>query len=71
MKTKLRYKDINFGGDMRDITVSFKKVHQQMGTIPKLTMDGGVREVLHALRNGVRYNPHDAKYRNAQFTIQR
>jgi nucleoside-diphosphate-sugar epimerase len=69
-ETLVRYKDITFGGDMRDITVSFDKVHQQLGFIPKMTVDDGVREVLHVLRNGVINNPHDAKYRNAQFIVQ-
>ena len=69
-ETMVRYKDITFGGDMRDITVSFEKVHQQLGFMPKLTVDDGVREVLHALRDGIINNPHDAKYRNAQFIVQ-
>lgn len=69
-ETMVRYKDITFGGDMRDITVSFEKIHQQLGFTPKLTVDDGVREVLHALRDGIINNPHDAKYRNAQFIVQ-
>jgi len=69
-ETIVRYKDLTFGGDMRDITVSFEKVYQQLGFTTTLTVDDGVREVLHALRNGIINNPHDAKYRNAQFIIQ-
>ena len=69
-ETLVHYKDITFGGDMRDITVSFDKVHQQLGFTPIRTVDDGVREVLHALRDGVINNPHDAKYRNAQFIVQ-
>ena len=69
-ETMVRSKDITFGGDMRDITVSFDKVHEQLGFALKRTVDDGVREVLHALRDGVINNPNDIKYRNAQFIVQ-
>lgn len=69
-ETLVRYKDITFGGDMRDITVSFEKVHQQLGFTPKMTVDDGVREILHALKDGVISNPQDIRYRNAQFIVQ-
>jgi nucleoside-diphosphate-sugar epimerase len=69
-ETLVRYKDITFGGDMRDITVSFEKVHRQLGFIPKMTVDDGVREILHALKDGMISNPQDIRYRNAQFIVQ-
>jgi nucleoside-diphosphate-sugar epimerase len=69
-ETIVRYKDMTFGGDMRDITVSFEKVQQLLGFTSKLSVDDGIREVLHALRDGVINNPHDNRYRNAQFIVQ-
>lgn len=69
-ETLVRYKDITFGGDMRDIIVSFEKVHQQLGFTPKMTVDDGVREILHALKDGLISNPQDIRYRNAQFIVQ-
>jgi nucleoside-diphosphate-sugar epimerase len=69
-ETVVTYKDLTFGGDMRDITVSFEKIQRVLGFEATLTADDGVREVVHALRTGLIRNPHDERYRNAQFIIQ-
>lgn len=69
-ETIVRYKDMTFGGDMRDITVSFEKVQQLLGFTSTLSLDDGIREVLHALRDRVINNPHDNRFRNAQFIVQ-
>jgi len=69
-ETVVTYKDLTFGGDMRDITVSFEKIKRDMGFETTLTVDDGVREVVHALRTGLIRNPHDEHYRNAQFIVQ-
>ncbi len=69
-ETVVSYKDLTFGGDMRDITVSFGKVHSALGFEAKLTVDDGVREVVHALRMGILRNPQDEKYINARFIVQ-
>jgi nucleoside-diphosphate-sugar epimerase len=68
--TVVTYKDLTFGGDMRDITVSFEKVRRVLGFKPALTVDDGVRELVHALRTGIIRDPHDERYRNAQFIVQ-
>jgi hypothetical protein len=64
------YKDISFGGDMRDISVSFEKIHKELGFETALTVDDGVREVLHALRFGLIRDPKNQQYRNAHFIVQ-
>ena len=69
-ETQVRYKDLTFGGDMRDITVSFEKIRTQLGFETELTVDDGVREVLHALQDGLIRDPQDMRYRNAQFIVQ-
>jgi nucleoside-diphosphate-sugar epimerase len=69
-ETVVEYKDLTFGGDMRDITVSFEKIKRVLGFDTTLTVDDGVREVLHALKTGLIRNPTDDRYRNAQFIVQ-
>jgi nucleoside-diphosphate-sugar epimerase len=69
-ETIVRYKNMTFGGDMRDITVDFSKIERVLGFKSRLTADDGIREVLQALRSGMIRNPQDQKYRNAQFIVQ-
>jgi nucleoside-diphosphate-sugar epimerase len=69
-ETEVEYKDLTFGGDMRDITVSFEKIKRVLGFDTTLTVDDGVREVLFALKSGLIRNPLDDRYRNAQFIVQ-
>jgi nucleoside-diphosphate-sugar epimerase len=69
-ETVVRYKDLTFGGDMRDITVSFEKIRRDLAFEPLLNIDDGVREVLHMLQEGVIKNPDQARYRNARFIVQ-
>lgn len=69
-ETVVEYKDLTFGGDMRDITVSFEKIKRQLGFETTLDVDDGVREILHALKTGLIRDPLDEHYRNAQFIVQ-
>jgi nucleoside-diphosphate-sugar epimerase len=69
-ETQVYYKDLTFGGDMRDILVSFEKIKRELNFETKMTIDDGVREVLHALRSGIIQYPGDQRYRNAQFIVQ-
>ena len=68
-ETVVEYKDLTFGGDMRDITVSFAKIRRELGFETTLDIDDGVRELLFALKSGLIRNPLDARYRNAQFIV--
>jgi nucleoside-diphosphate-sugar epimerase len=69
-ETIVEYKDLTFGGDMRDISVSFAKIRRVLGFETTLDVDDGVRELLFALKTGIIRNPTDEKYRNAQFIVQ-
>jgi len=69
-ETFVQYKDLTFGGDMRDITVSFGKIRRELGFLATLAVDDGVREVLNALRVGLIREPQHERYRNAQFVVQ-
>ena len=69
-ETVVEYKDLTFGGDMRDITVSFAKIKNVLGFDTTLDVDDGIRELLSALKMGIIRNPNDERYRNAQFIVQ-
>lgn len=69
-ETVVEYKNLTFGGDMRDITVSFAKIKKVLGFETTLDVDDGVRELLFALKSGIIRNPTDERYRNAQFIVQ-
>ena len=69
-ETVVTYKDLTFGGDMRDITVSFSKIRHELDFTAELTVDDGVREVVQVLRMGIIRNPQDENYTNARFIVQ-
>ncbi len=69
-ETTVHYKDMTFGGDMRDITVSFEKIRRELGFETQYTVDDGVREVLQAIRTGLISDPQHQRYRNAQFIVE-
>ena len=69
-QTVVDYKDLTFGGDMRDISVSFEKIKRELGFETTLNVDDGIRELVFALKSGLIRNPQDEKYRNAQFIVQ-
>lgn len=69
-ETIVTHKDLTFGGDMRDITVSFTKIKKTLGYRTTRTVDDGIRELLFALKSGIIHNPMDERYRNAQFIVQ-
>ena len=69
-ETLVDYKDITFGGDMRDIAVSFVKAANELGYKTRFSVDDGVREVLQAIERGVVRDPTDPRYRNARFIVQ-
>ena len=67
--TLVEYKDLTFGGDMRDISVSFARISRELGFSAKVTVDEGVKEVVNALRLGLIREPNHIRYRNAQFLV--
>jgi nucleoside-diphosphate-sugar epimerase len=69
-ETFVHYKDMTFGGDMRDLNVSFDKIRRELGFTAAASADDGIREVLAALRQGIIRQPQEPRYRNAQFIVQ-
>jgi nucleoside-diphosphate-sugar epimerase len=62
--------DLTFGGDMRDLRVSFAKIGRLLGYEPKISVMDGICEVRDVLTSGVIRCPMDDQYRNAQLIIQ-
>lgn len=48
--------------DLRDYRVSFAKIQNVLGFLPKKSISEGIEEMLIALKNGVFTNPYDEKY---------
>jgi nucleoside-diphosphate-sugar epimerase len=69
-ETVVTYKNLTFGGDIRDISISFEKIRRVLGFKAELSVDDGVRELVHSLRAGLVRNPLDEKYTNARFIVQ-
>jgi nucleoside-diphosphate-sugar epimerase len=69
-ETDVIYKDLTFGGDMRDISVSFEKIKRVLEFEPRFSVDDGIREVFHALRFSIIKDPKNQRYRNARFIVQ-
>lgn len=67
--TMVEYKDLTFGGDRRDISVSFNKINNVLGFTAKKSVDEGIKELVNALRWGLIREPNHIRYRNAQFII--
>lgn len=67
---KVIYKDLSFGGDMRDISVSFAKIKRELGFEARIGVEDGIIEVRDALQLGLIKDASDARYRNAQFIVQ-
>ncbi len=68
--TTVTYKDLSFGGDMRDIRVSFARIQERLAFHPTLTVEDGIAELAGAIQSGLIRDPLDARYRNAQFIVQ-
>jgi nucleoside-diphosphate-sugar epimerase len=68
--TTVAYKDLTFGGDMRDIRVSFEKIERRLGFKTELNVEQGVIEVRDAIVGGLIRDPASPRYRNAQFIVQ-
>ena len=67
---KVVHKDLSFGGDMRDIAVSFAKLKRELGFEPAISVEAGIIEVRDALQMGLIKDATDSRYRNAHFIVQ-
>jgi nucleoside-diphosphate-sugar epimerase len=67
---EVEYKDLSFGGDMRDIRVSFERIRRVLGYRPSIDVEAGICEVRDAIEGGVVGQPQDRRFRNAEFIVQ-
>ncbi|MBN2368962.1 MAG: NAD(P)-dependent oxidoreductase [Vicinamibacteria bacterium] len=67
--TRVDHQDLTFGGDMRDIAVSFAKARRELDFEPAVSVEQGVIEIRDALLSGVIKEPMDSRYRNARFIV--
>ena len=62
--TSVRYEDLSFDGDMRDIAVSFAKIARDLRFRPRISVEEGVVELRDALRMGLIKDASESRYRN-------
>ncbi len=66
----VEYKDLSFGEDMRDVRVSFEKIHRTLPFATTRSVEDGVIEVKTAIESGLIPDPAAPRYRNHQFIVQ-
>ena len=66
----IEYKDLTFGGDMRDIRVSFDKIEKVLGFKAEVTVEEGIKELVDAIQSKFLFDPHSLRNKNAQFIVQ-
>jgi nucleoside-diphosphate-sugar epimerase len=67
--TSVRYEDLSFGGDMRDVVVSFAKIVRDLRFRPRISVEEGIVEVRDALRMGLIKEPSESRHRNAALIV--
>ncbi len=65
----VEYRDLSFGGDMRDVAVSCAKIERALGFRAQRSVEQGILEVHEALENGLIKDPFSPRYRNHQFIV--
>ena len=66
---EIEYRDISFGGDMRDVAVSCRKIRERLGFEATLGVDRGITEVRDAIAMGLIRDPQSDRYRNHTFIV--
>ncbi len=61
---QIEMRDLNFGGDMRSLHVSFEKARSILGFEAQLSLEEGINELCWALENRVIQEPQSDRYRN-------
>ena len=61
---QVELRDVNFGGDMRSLHVSFEKARRVLDFEAQLSLEEGINELCWALENKVIQEPQSDRYRN-------
>jgi len=67
---EIEYRDLTFGGDMRDVRVCYDKIERELGYRAERTVDQGIVEVRDAIANRLIAEPQLSRYRNHSFVVQ-
>ena len=67
---EVEYRDLSFGGDMRDVAVSCEKIGRVLGFRARRSLEQGVLEVREAIESGLIKEPLSPRYRNHQFILK-
>ncbi len=68
LRTLVRIRSVT--GEEAAIGAHVLAICRELGFETVLSVDDGIRELVYALKSGLIRNPHDEKYRNAQFIVQ-
>jgi len=66
----VEYRDLTFGGDMRDVRVCFDKIQRALEYKAERTVDQGIVEVRNAITERLIAEPTLPRYRNHSFIVQ-
>jgi len=69
-QVEVEYRDLSFGGDMRDVAVSCDKIARVLGFRARRDVEEGIIEVREAIGTGLIKEPLSSRYRNHQFIVQ-
>ena len=67
---EIEYRDLTFGGDMRDVKVCYDKIEQELGYRAERTVDQGIVEVRDVIANRLIAEPQLPRYRNHSFIVK-
>lgn len=63
-------RELSFGGDMRDVAVSYAKIAARLGFRASIGVQQGIAEVRDAITSGLIHDPSSPRYRNHSFSVQ-
>jgi nucleoside-diphosphate-sugar epimerase len=66
---KVEYRQLSFGGDMRDVAVSAEKIGRVLGFQARRSLEQGIREIREVIETGLIRDPLSSRYRNHEFIV--
>jgi len=67
--TRIKKRDLSFGGYRRDLRGNFDKIKQVLGFIPQHKVRDGIIEVRDAIMSGLIRDPGTEFHHNARFPV--
>ncbi len=69
-RVEVEYRDLSFGGDMRDVAASCDKIARVLGFRARRDVEEGIIEVREAIETGLIKEPLSPRHRNHHFIVQ-